>query len=156
METSEIIILSLVLLAIVGFIIWKSKSAAKKNKLDQPQIDKTIHETPEISLPRAEKPATKKKELTWLERLGRGLEKSRTEVWGKIASLVKGNLTSEEIDKVEELLYTADISSKIIQELIGELNKMAGKNLPEDEFQKFIFGFLKDKMAPIQSKVHKD
>jgi glutamate synthase (NADPH/NADH) large chain len=37
---------------------------------------------------------------------------------------------SEEIDKVEELLYTADISSKIIQELIGELNKMAGKNLP--------------------------
>jgi fused signal recognition particle receptor len=117
---------------------------------------------PEVEVPvetlveNVEKPIEKK--TSWSDRLLKGLSQTRNDVWGKVGAILGStNITEEQFEQIEEILYSADISPVMVQELLDELkafSKTGEKNT--QEFILFIKGFLKGKMASIQDKVNVD
>lgn len=91
--------------------------------------------------------------VTWSDRLTLGLSKSRSEVWGKIGNLFSGPAPA--LDEIEEILYTADIPTGMVQQLLEKLER-DGKGKTSDEIQKLVFEFMKDKMEPVQQNIHHD
>jgi fused signal recognition particle receptor len=89
--------------------------------------------------------------ISWSDRLSMGLEKSRSEVWGKIGQLFSGPAPA--LDEIEEILYTADIPTALVQELLLKLER-DGKGKAADEIQSLVFGFMKEKMEPVQGHIH--
>ncbi len=93
--------------------------------------------------------------VSWSDKLKKGLSQSRNEIWGKLGSFFgKGSLSEEQLEEVEELLYSADIGPKMVQELIEgleEKNKEA--NFDQGAFKEFLGGFIREKMGPIQTSV---
>ncbi len=96
-----------------------------------------------------------KKEISFRDRLKLGLSRSRQEVWGKLSGLFSGpKLDDDAIESIEELLYSADIGTATVSELIEEVKKKTKEGeLDENSFKSFLFNFLKDKMKPIQETV---
>ena len=138
-----LILAGLVLLALILFFVFKKKPKLEKSLIEQKEI------TP--IAPRPELVVAPK--ISWTDRLSLGLEKSRTEVWGKIGNLFSGGTPS--LDEIEEILYTADIPTGLVQELLSKLDKH-GKGKSADDIQQLVYGFMKDKMEPIQHNIHKD
>jgi hypothetical protein len=62
-------------------------------------------------------------------------------VWGKIGQLFSG--PSPQLDEIEEILYTADIPTILVQELLEKLEK-EGKGKSSEEIQNVVFKFLKE------------
>lgn len=93
--------------------------------------------------------------ITFADRLKKGLAQSRSEVWGKLSNIFSGSSSSDEkIEAIEELLYSADIGTATVAELVSEIQKKAkSENFSEADFKLFLHEFLKNKMAPIQSGV---
>lgn len=91
--------------------------------------------------------------VSWTDRLTLGLSASRSQVWGKIGNLFSG--PAPQLDEIEEVLYTADIPTGMVQQLLVKLEN-EGKGKSADEIQKLVFGFMKDKMEPVQHNIHKD
>ena len=142
MENLLYIFVGLLILAVILFLVFKKKPAAQKKIVAEEK--KPIE---------AEKPAVVIPKISWTDRLSLGLEKSRSEVWGKIGQLFSSGTPS--LDEIEEILYTADIPTGLVQELLGKLEK-EGKGKGADEIQKLVFGFMKDKMYSIQQSIHSD
>ena len=114
------------------------------------QIEK-VKEPKEIKKPKEVK-------VSWTDRLSKGLSRSRSEVWGKIGGFFKGEvLSSEELESIEEILYSADLGPALVSELIDNLKDRAGKEaISEKDFKQMAYDFLKEKMEPIQSQVDSD
>lgn len=114
-------------------------------------------EEPKEVGPKLEKeaPVEVPKGPSWAERLRKGLSRSRSQVWGKMSSLFTGkSLSDEDLEEIEELLYGADIGPTIAMELTEALTEKAKEeDFGEAEFKKFLFGFLKEKLEPVQSGV---
>lgn len=91
--------------------------------------------------------------VSWTDRLTLGLSKSRSEVWGKIGTLFSGPAPA--LDEIEEVLYTADIPTGMVQQLLERLDK-DGKGKAPAEIQNLVYGFMKDKMEPVQHNINKD
>ncbi len=93
-------------------------------------------------------------EISWSDRLKRGLSKTRTEIWGRIGQILSlSTVTSEEIDQIEELLYSSDIGPKLVIELIEKIKaEMRGKSEGID-FKSLLRNFIKQKMEKIQANV---
>ncbi|HXH75547.1 MAG TPA: signal recognition particle-docking protein FtsY [Bacteriovoracaceae bacterium] len=91
--------------------------------------------------------------VSWSDRLTLGLEKSRSEVWGKIGQMFSGPTPS--LDEIEEVLYTADLPTSMVQDLLSKLEK-EGRGKTASEIQHLVFGFMKDKMSPVQQNIHND
>lgn len=114
----------------------------------------------DTELPEAPKEALKEDtptEVSWSERLKKGLSLSRSEVWGKLGRLVSNtNIDDESLEEIEELLYGADIGPTMVGEIIDQLQEEASKNNlgNEDEFKKFIYSFIEHKMSQVQSNVN--
>lgn len=125
----------------------------KKNKPILPTTKLEDKKEEIILTPEAPKAAPVAPKKSWSERLTLGLEKSRSEVWGKIGLLFSGETAS--LDEIEEVLYTADIPTGMVQQLLEKLDK-DGKGKNPDEIQKLVFGFMKDKMEPVQHNIHQD
>lgn len=85
--------------------------------------------------------------VSWTQRLSLGLDKSRTEVWGKIGNLFSGEKPA--LDEIEEVLYTADIPTTLVQELLTKLDR-EGKGKSPNEIQSLVYQFMKEKMEPVQ------
>ncbi len=108
-----------------------------------------------------EKPAVvatpAKPEVSWSERLKKGLGRSRSEVWGKLGKIFNGNSLSEDaIEEIEELLYGADIGPATVAELMDELQeKLKKEGFGEEQFKEFLFSFLSEKMEGIQKETPK-
>lgn len=68
------------------------------------------------------------------------LFKARTEVWSKFNSF-------QNREELEELLHKADISPRMISELLGKLPR------ENKDFKDFLYQFLKDKLTPIQGSL---
>lgn len=133
MENSIFILIGLVVVAVILFIVLKKKPT-------------------KIILPKAEeKPVVTAPKVSWTERLSLGLEKSRSEVWGRIGQLFSS--ANPSLDEIEEILYTADIPTGLVQELLGKLEK-EGKGKTPEEIQKIVFGFMKGKMESIQGSIN--
>jgi fused signal recognition particle receptor len=113
--------------------------------------------TKEVVAPKVEaKPEEKIVEVpkgpTWSERLTLGLSKSRKEVWGKLGALLTGgNINDEQMEEMEEILYSSDLGPKTVHELMEALSS---KQNEIEDFKDFLFKFLKDKIAGIQQGIH--
>jgi fused signal recognition particle receptor len=138
----EYIVIGLVIIGILLFFLIKKKPVEEKNKvLDKKEIGSV------------DEPSAVAPKVSWTERLSLGLEKSRTEVWGRIGILFSAG--SADLDEIEEILYTADIPTALVQELLAKLDK-EGKGKGPEEIQHLVFNFMKDKMDPVQHHIHKD
>lgn len=133
-----------------GFLAyWMRSKKQRKITMEFPEAPTptttpTIEKRPEVALP---------PKKSWSQRLSVGLEKSRSEVWGKIGKLFSGEGPS--LDEIEEVLYTADIPTGLVQELLTKLDK-EGKGKSPEEIQSLVYGFMKTKMQPVQENVHHD
>lgn len=139
----EYIIAAVVVITLFLYFFFRKKPEAPK----PPSIEQK-----EIT-PITEKIVITPPKIGWTERLSMGLEKSRSEVWGKIGQLFSGG--SPSLDEIEEILYTADIPTGLVQELLSKLEK-DGKGKTAEEIQTLVFSFMKEKMEPIQHNIHKD
>lgn len=127
------------------FFLWKLFFKTDKNKKihleNIPEKATTITESAKEIVP-------------FSDRLKSGLSRSRLEVWGKLSALFSGGLDEQKVEALEELLYGADIGTATVSELMISVHKKAKEgNLSEDSFKRFLFDFLKSKMAPIQETV---
>jgi fused signal recognition particle receptor len=136
---------------VIAFLVFRTKKTSTKN-LGRRVEDKIVQsEATTITIPT---PIAAKKEISFSERLKSGLSRSRQEVWGKLTGLFSGKLDDNTIDSIEELLYSADIGTATVGELIEEVKKkMKEGTLTEESFKTFLFDFLKNKMGPIQEKI---
>ncbi|MBG07689.1 MAG: signal recognition particle-docking protein FtsY [Halobacteriovoraceae bacterium] len=93
--------------------------------------------------------------VSWGQRLKRGLERSRAEVWGKLESVFSGNqLNDDSLEEIEEILYGADIGTATVSELIETLqDKCGSEGFGVRELKSFLHEFLKNKMEPIQKNL---
>ena len=93
--------------------------------------------------------------ISWGQRLKRGLERSRAEVWGKLESVFSGNqLNDDSLEEIEEILYGADIGTSTVSELIDTLHDKCGsEGFGVKELKSFLHDFLKNKMEPIQKNL---
>lgn len=132
-----------------GFVVVGGAIAYWFKSRKQRKITTEFPPAPTPELKPEVKPESKpeKKEVSWTQRLSLGLEKSRSEVWGKLGNLFSGESAS--LDEIEEVLYTADIPTALVQELLTKLEK-EGKGKSPKEIQQLVFGFMKDKMQPVQ------
>jgi fused signal recognition particle receptor len=116
----------------------------EESKLDLEVVESEVVE-------KVEKPS-------WSERLLKGLSQTRNDVWGRVGSILSSeNITEDQFEEIEEILYSADISPMMVSELLDELktfSKSGGKSTKE--FVEFIKRFLKSKMDFIQEKVNTD
>jgi fused signal recognition particle receptor len=117
-----------------GLIAYWLKAKQRKIPTDFPT---------DAAAPGVEAPA----KISWTQRLSLGLDKSRSEVWGKIGNLFSGEKPS--LDEIEEVLYTADLPTGLVQDLLTKLDK-EGKGKSPNEIQSLVYQFMKDKMETVQ------
>lgn len=96
--------------------------------------------------------------ISWSQRLLKGLERTRNDVWGKIDGILKNtNITEEQFEEIEEILYTSDLSPAIVGELLDDMKDRSKKEGEStSDFLTFIREFLKERMVDIQKKENKD
>ena len=80
------------------------------------------------------------------------LKKTNYAIWGKIKSLLQSDTTKtleSHWEQIEEVLYSADLGTKTVQDILSELKKDSNiKNL--EDLNKFLFNFLTQKMGEVQ------
>ena len=123
-----------------------------------PQIE--YKEKPKLE-EKKEAPVVEKKvekpQKTWTQRLSEGLSKTRSEVWGKVTGLLgKSNLTEEEFEQIEEVLYSSDLAPAMISELLERLEKEYRKEEEDKDYLALIKNFLAEKMEAAQHKTSQD
>lgn len=128
-----------------------SKAPAGKPEIAEEQVG--LREEPAPAPKVEEKPR-----LSWSQRLQKGLQKTRSEIWGKVENLIGGKtLSDEQIEEVEELLYSSDMGPKVVSKLIETLEEnYKGKSLSGDELKKIFFDLLSEDMLPIQGQQDQD
>ena len=109
------------------------------------------HEQP-VEKEQAKTPS--EQDITWETRLFRGLGKTRSEVWGRVTRLLGGeSLDAETIEELEETLFTADLSPRLVEELLDHLKKAGGQTEnPLDQIKTF----LSSKVYTAQSQVDRN
>lgn len=149
------IILENIEVYVSGFVVVGGALAyllTKKKARPLPPPEKAAPKVEEKKiLPAAPTPAAVAPKKSWTERLTLGLEKSRSEVWGKIGQLFSGE--TPHLDEIEEILYTADIPTKLVQELLEKLGKEGSGKSPR-QVQEIVYGFMQAKMKPVQENIH--
>jgi fused signal recognition particle receptor len=116
-------------------------------KVEEPkEKEKLVEEAP---LP--ESTEEKPEGPTWEKRLFKGLSRTRSEVWGKVTSILTGSKLDEEVvEELEEILFTSDLSPVLVDELLEDLKTVKA----EDNHLAHIKTFLKSKMESSQEKVN--
>jgi fused signal recognition particle receptor len=144
LENIEVVVIGFIVLTFFLTYFFYQKQKSKKS-----------HIIKELEAP-VQVPVEKKVEApkaSWADRLTLGLSTSRSQVWGKIGNLFSGPVP--QLDEIEEVLYTADIPTNMVQQLLSRLEN-EGKGKSSNEIQKIVFGFMKDKMEVVQQNIHKD
>lgn len=134
--------------------------ASSKQLIEPPKVEEELEKPAEKVVEKpAEKVVEKPKapEKTWSQRLSEGLAKTRGDVWGKVTGLLgKSNLSDEEFEQIEEILYASDLAPAMIGELLERLQKEYKKGEEDKDYLPLIKSFLKEKMAAAQGKEHQD
>ena len=110
--------------------------------------------TPKQSDPAPEAEPAKPKEPSWKERLNQGLSRSRQEFWGKLSQAFSSKeALPDSLENIEELLYGADLGPSMVNELLQQLQEKCSSpsKFDQQDFKKFLFSFLKQRMEPVQS-----
>lgn len=152
MDQIQHLILDNVEVYISGFVVLTGALAYFFQQKRRPKHPEVSEEAKAPTTTTVEAPPTKPS-VSWTDRLTLGLSKSRSEVWGKIGNLFSG--PAPQLDEIEEILYTADIPTGLVQELLEKLEKH-GKGKSAEEIQTVVFNFMKEKMEPVQHNIHSD
>jgi len=113
------------------YYLQRLKNAEKKLEEKIHQVEEKI----EAKLAEKKVPPVEIPKVSWTDRLSMGLSKSRSEVWGKIGNLFSGPTPA--LDEIEEVLYTADIPTGMVQQLLGKLES-DGKGKSAAEIQDLV------------------
>ncbi|MFP5386862.1 MAG: hypothetical protein ACLGHN_12330, partial [Bacteriovoracia bacterium] len=130
MEELQAIIIDNVEIYVSGFVIltgaiyyfFQQKRRAKR-------LEGVEEAKPPVEAPPVAKKPVEAPKVSWTDRLTLGLSKSRSEVWGKIGNLFSG--PAPQLDEIEEVLYTADIPTGLVQQLLEKLES-EGKGKSSD------------------------
>jgi fused signal recognition particle receptor len=141
---------------LIAFVVLalRSKKSPEKSPVQKTQVPVTTPaETSAAPAPAATLPTppvvVAKPEKNWMERLTQGLSKSRQDIWKKVESLVVGRkLDAQMIEELEEVLYSADLGTKVTQELLQKLETEAGtKELSLEDLKLLLKNFLGQQMS---------
>ena len=140
-------ILTILLLVLIVQVVSIGNFHIRQKKSDYEKVS-TQTRIPGLEVPQV-------KILTFKDRLAKGLERSRSEVWDKLGSVILGRTLDEEVlSQLEELLYGADIGTDLVHELLERLKKVATqKKYSAEEFKNFLYMFMYEQMKPIQDLV---
>jgi len=146
-----------VLASITFYFLFFSKASSKKSveykdstELATPEKKKET-KTAETKL---ETPPAKR-EVSFAQRLQKGLSKTRSDIWKRVGSLLGAdNLTDEIIEEIEEILFASDMSPTMVSELIDELKE--NYDPEKDNYINVIKEFLKSKMESTQKAINLD
>jgi fused signal recognition particle receptor len=146
---------ALIFILIFYSVVNLLSSDESKKEVEKKITPKTV-ETKEVEPEVVVQPKVKK--VSWTDRLVKGLSKTREEVWGRVGSILSSsNLTDEQFEEIEEILYSADLAPSTVAELLDELKIFSrGDSESTEDFITFIKNFLKGRMESIQSKVNKE
>jgi fused signal recognition particle receptor len=151
----EIIIL--VLAVVVGVSLFFFLKSRPQKQIPSKEVSPKEEPTSIQPTPAPKVEVVEKKVLgpTWQERLSKGLARTRTEIFSKMENLIGGSkLTLDQIDEMEEILYTADMGPATVGDLITALKKeVKDRDLDQESLKKFLYNFLKEKMIGVQTKV---
>lgn len=131
------------------------KEEAKEKSLTDSQDSIETTEAPSVSVEQTvEKEAVEPEPtISWNARLFKGMARTRDDVWSKVTGLITGNsLDDDTRDQLEEILFTADLSPAIVDELLDQLEAFGkeGEPLPK------IKNFLSSKISSAQADVNKE
>ncbi len=144
LENIEVYVSGFIVVTGALYYFFQQKRREQRPTGSEPQVELSAKPT---EIPREPPRAN------WKDRLSLGLSKSRTDVWGKIGNLFSG--PAPKLDEIEEVLYSADIPTGMVQELLLKLDR-EGKGQSSQGIQHLVYGFMKDKMGPVQHSLHKD
>jgi len=149
-DVVAMVILAILLLLLILQIISVSNLLIKLKRSDLGQPDRLVDQS--IIAGQEIKPV---ETLAFKDRLIKGLERSRNEVWDKLSSIILGRSLDEGVwSELEELLYGADIGTDLVNDLLEKLKQTAvSKNYSHHEFKNFLYAFLYEQMKPIQDLV---
>ena len=88
-------------------------------------------------------------EITWLQKLRRGLGKTRLSLINELKNLVgKGPINEEAIEEIEALLLQADVGISATDRIVEALqNRMRGEVLPPDEAVNYLKQLLREVLS---------
>ncbi len=142
-----------------GNLIVAHKETPKQEKLEAPAKSETVEpektETKTVESKPAEViPVEPKPIESWNSRLFKGMAKTRNDVWKRVTNLMSGNTLDDDArEELEEILFTADLSPAMVDELLDELQQMASE---EGDYLSKIKIFMKSKISDAQAKVKKE
>lgn len=140
-------------IAVSLFMVLSTSKKAEVTKLEAKVKEEVTHEKDATPKP-VEKVVPVAPKKSWSDRLKTGLSSSRNEIWGKIGNMFASGIDGDTLEELEELLYSADIGTKMVQELIEALEAENSKNqLNAESAKKFLFTFLKNRMEGAQARV---
>jgi fused signal recognition particle receptor len=161
-------IIILGLLAFYNFFLISNDQASVEDKKEEPATEATEIEATEIEVPASEpelkveieKPVEAKIEkpagLSWEKRLFKGLAKTRGDIWGKIGNILGSReLDDALVEELEEILFSSDLSPKMVDELLEYLKSLKTDGDSKDYLQ-LIKEFLKSRMVSAQETVNLD
>lgn len=132
-------------------VIEKKVTAETAEKV---AVDEKAAESPEkeaVVEKAVEKPAEPlfeepEEQITWFQRLSRGLTKTRTGFIGRLKKLVLGSTRIDDdlLDELEEMLFEADVGVKTTQELLAFLHKKVDEEEITDPEE--IYNLLRDQL----------
>lgn len=126
---------------------------AKKIELEEEKEIPKVFQKEVTTTEVAQEEVSKEEVIPWEKRLFDGLGRTRSQVWGRISSIVgKSALNDETIEELEEILYTSDMSPALVADLLEDLKQSAGKE--DINHLERIKEFLKSKMLSSQDKVN--
>ncbi|MAZ48361.1 MAG: signal recognition particle-docking protein FtsY [Halobacteriovoraceae bacterium] len=138
-----------------GNIILAHKKS-NKTKITKEDDSQSVEIKDDAALEKSEsvEPVPLKEELSWNARLFKGMARTRNDVWAKVSNIISGNNLAEEMrDELEEILFTADLSPAIVDELLDELPKFSQE---EGEPLVKVKEFLQSKVSSAQQNVKKE
>jgi fused signal recognition particle receptor len=140
-------------LIIVFYFLFFSK-ASSSQKVDAPKVDAVKAETPQVN--KVEEPKTKAKvEVSFSQRLQKGLSKTRSDIWKKVGGLLgQKSLSDEIVEELEEILFASDMSPSMVAELLDELQN--NYDPQKDNYLKVIKNFMLSNMENTQNKINLD
>jgi len=120
-------------------IVEKTVEEAEPAKAEEKVADKPVEKV--VAPPIEEEP-----ELSWFQRLTRGLTKTRTGFIGRLKKLVLGSTRIDDdlLDELEEMLFEADVGVKTTQELLEFLHKKVDEEEITDPEK--IYSLLRDQL----------
>jgi len=151
--TDYFLIIGIFLGSILFFFSFLSKESIETESTEQKDLEQEVEVSGQkISIIKE----VKEPSVSWESRLFKGLGRTRSQVWGKIGSLLSQSKMDDEIvDELEEILFTSDMSPSLVAELIERLQKIS-KEENKDNYLDSIKEFLKEKMVKTQEKVNTD